>query len=71
MKKLFVVVVTDFGNGVLEFPEVFHIKADGPHSAVRCARDMFKEDFSFGEDTIEEDLDFFAYELKDKDIIEA
>ena len=71
MKKVFVVVVSDYGCGHLESPEVFHIRATDPDKAVECAKDIFANDFTFEQETIEEDLDFFAYELNEDEIIEA
>jgi len=71
MKKVFVVVVSDFGTGDLNSPEVFHIRATDPGKAVECVKDIFANDFTFEQETIEEDLDFFAYELDENAIIEA
>jgi len=71
MKKLFVVVVSDWGNGLLDSPKIFHIRAENSAIALECAKDTFIEDYSFDEETIEDDFDFFAYELTDNEIIEA
>ena len=71
MKKLFVVVVSDFGNDYLNSPEIFHIRATDPGKAVECAKDIFVEDFSFSQEDVEDELDFFAYELDDAAIIDA
>ena len=71
MKKVFVVVVSDYGCGHLESPEVFHIRALDSDKAVECVKDIFANDFTFEQETIEEDLDFFAYELDEDAIIEA
>ena len=71
MKKLFVVVVNDWGNGFLDSPEIFHICAEDTAKALDCAKNTFSEDHSFDEETIEDDFDFFAYELTDDAIIDA
>jgi hypothetical protein len=71
MKKVFVVVVSDYGCGHLESPEVFHIRALDKDKAVECVKDIFANDYTFEQETIEEDLDFFAYELDEDAIIEA
>jgi len=71
MKKVFVVVVSDWGNGLLESPAIFHIRALDSDKAVVCAKDIFIEDYSFSQEDIEDELDFFAYELDDAAIIDA
>ena len=71
MKKVFVVVVSDYGIGYLEFPAVFHIRAVDAEQAEECAKEIFKADYYFDEETIEEELEFDVYELKDSDIIDA
>ena len=70
-KKVFVVLVTDPSFDYLEFPAVFHIRALGAEQAEECAKEIFKEDYYFDEETIEEELEFDVYELKDSDIIDA
>ena len=60
MKKLFVVVVNDWGNGILDGPQVLHIRAENAAIAQEHVEDMFNDD----------DLDFFTEELTDNDIIE-
>jgi hypothetical protein len=71
MKKLFVVVVSDLGNGHMDSPHIFHIRAENSAKALDCAKDTFIEDYSFDEETIEDDFDFFAFELTDDAIIDA
>ena len=67
-KKVFVVLVTDPS---FEFPSLFHIRAIDAEQAEECAKEIFKEDYYFDEETIEEELEFDVYELKDSDIIDA
>ena len=71
MKKLFVVVVSEFHACHLDSPEIFHIRATDSGKAVECAKAIFVEDFSFDPAEVEEDFDFFAYELDDAAIIDA
>ena len=71
MKKVFVVVVSDWGNGLLNSPEIFHIRALDSDKAVECAKDIFVEDYSFSQEDVDDELDFFAYELDDSNIIDA
>jgi hypothetical protein len=70
MKKLFVVLVEDFGAGYLESTEVFHIKALEKTNAIEHVKHIFKKLYEFEEDVIEENLDFIAFELTDDNIIE-
>jgi hypothetical protein len=71
MKKVFVVVVEDFGAGVLDSTIVLHIRAEGTHSAIRCARETLVSEFFLDDETIEDDLDLYAFELKENNIYEA
>ena len=70
-KKVFVVLVTDSSFENLHYPVVFHIRAIDAEQAAECAKEIFKEDYFFETETIEEELEFDACELKDSDIIDA
>ena len=71
VKKVFVVLVTDPSFDYLEFPAVFHIRALDAEQAEECAKEIFKEDYSFETETIEEELEFDTFELDEDAIIEA
>jgi len=61
-KKVVYGIVTDPSFDYLEFPAVFHIRALGAEQAEECVKDIFKEDYSFETETIEEELEFDVYE---------
>lgn len=71
MKKLFCVVVTDPDYVIgLDSPIIFHIKCEDSNTAEEEAfNEMAGEDYGYDPQAIE-DLDIFAFEVTDEDIIE-
>ena len=70
MKKLFCVVVADAHEMVgLDSPIVFHIKCEDSEKAEAATREMLEEEYGY-DSQIVEDLDIFAFEVTDLDIIE-
>jgi len=71
MKKLFCVVVTDPDYVIgLDSPIIFHIKCEDSNTAEEAAvNDMIGEDYGYDPQDVEQ-LDIFAFEVTDADIIE-
>ena len=70
MKKLFCVVVADAHEMVgLDSPIVFHIKCEDSDKAEEAVKEMLEEEYGYDAEIIE-DLDIFAFEVTDLDIID-
>jgi hypothetical protein len=71
MKKLFCVVVTDPDYVIgLDSPIIFHIKCEDSRMAEEEAvSEMIGEDYGYDPQDVEQ-LDIFAFEVTDLDIIE-
>ena len=71
MKKLFCVVVTDPAYVIgLDSPIIFHIKCEDSNTAEETAvNEMVGEDYGYDPQDVD-NLDIFAFEVTDLDIIE-
>lgn len=71
MKKLFCVVVTDPQQVVgLDSPIIYHIRHDSWQKAEAFAQEVLVSDYEYYIETVNE-LEFFTFEVKESDIIEA
>ena len=69
MKKLFVVIVTDFEG--FEYSSLYYIKAASEIDAEEKARELVAEDFGYDEEELDEMVSFDIREFRESDIIEA
>ena len=68
MKKLFCVVVTDpSGEFGLDSPIIYHIKCESLSQAEDEADRLLEQEYEYN---ISNDIDIFAFEVTDLDIIE-
>ena len=71
-KKIYIVTIIDGeGNGYLEGPFVFPIRASSSDKAIECAEEIFVEEYGFDRETVDFKLEFDAYEFNEGEIIDA